>query len=55
MARLAVQSVAKQMRGETVPALIRLSPTLVTRENLYSPEVRRMLSMDWKGDGRSGQ
>jgi ribose transport system substrate-binding protein len=55
MARLAVQSVAKQMRGEPVPSLTRLSPMLVTRENLYSPEVRRMLSMDWKGDGRSGQ
>ena len=55
MARLAVQSVAKQMRGEPVPFLTRLSPMLVTRENLYSPEVRRMLSMDWKGDGRSGQ
>jgi ribose transport system substrate-binding protein len=55
MARLAVQSVARQMRGESVPALIRLSPKLVTRENLDSPEVRRMLSMDWKADGRSGQ
>jgi ribose transport system substrate-binding protein len=55
MGRLAVQAVAREMRGEPVPALIKLSPKLVTRENFYSPEVRRMLSMDWKGDGRSGQ
>lgn len=54
MGRLAVNAVARQMRGESVPALTRISPTLVTRENLDSPEVRRMLSMDWKGDGRSG-
>jgi ribose transport system substrate-binding protein len=55
MARLAVETVAKQLRGESVPPLIKLSPALVTRENLYSPEVSRMLSMDWKGNGRSGK
>jgi ribose transport system substrate-binding protein len=55
MGRLAVERVAMQMHGETGPPIIKLSPTLVTRDNLYSPQVARMLSMDWKGDGRSGQ
>jgi ribose transport system substrate-binding protein len=55
MGRLAVERVAMQMRGESGQPLVKLSPTLVTRENLYSPKVARMLSMDWKGDGRSGQ
>ncbi len=55
MGRLAIERVAMQLRGGTGPAVVKLSPTLVTRENLYSPEVARMLSMDWKADGRSGQ
>jgi ribose transport system substrate-binding protein len=55
MGRLAVERVAMQMRGKTGPPLIKLSPTLVTRDNLNSPQVARMLSMDWRGDGRSGQ
>jgi ribose transport system substrate-binding protein len=55
MGRLAIERVAMQMRGESGPPVVKLSPTLVTRENLYSPQVARMLSMDWKGNGRSGQ
>ena len=55
MGRLAVEQVAMQLRGKSVPPLYKLSPTLVTRENLDSPEVHRMLSMDWRGDGRGGQ
>ena len=55
MGRLAVERVAMQMRGESGPPLVKLSPTLVTRENLNTPQVARMLSMDWRGDGRSGQ
>ena len=55
MGRLAVERVAMQMRGESGPPLVKLSPTLVTRENLNAPQVVRMLSMDWRGDGRSGQ
>ena len=55
MGRLAVERVAMQMRGESGPPLVKLSPTLVTRENLNAPQVARMLSMDWRGDGRSGQ
>jgi len=55
MGRLAVERVAMQMRGESGPPVVKLSPTLVTRENLYSPQVARMLSMDWKGNGGSSQ
>lgn len=55
MGRLAVERIAMQMRGETGPPLIKLSPTLVTRDNLHSAKVARMLSMDWRNDGRSGQ
>ena len=55
MGRLAVEAIAAQLRGGSVPPLIKLAPKLVTRENLHSPEVARMLSMDWNGDGRSGQ
>lgn len=55
MGRLAVERIAMQMRGESGPPLVRLSPTLVTRENINSPQVARMLSMDWRSDGRSGQ
>ena len=54
MGRLAVQRIAYQLHGQTGPALIRLKPTLVTKENLHSVLVSRMLSMDWRGDGRSG-
>ncbi len=55
MGRLAIERVAMQMHGQNGPPLIKLSPTLVTRDNLNSPQVARMLTMDWRGDGRSGQ
>lgn len=55
MGRLAVERIAMQMHGESSgPPVVKLSPTLVTRDNLNSPQVARMLSMDWKGNGRSG-
>ena len=55
MGRLAVERIAAQLHGKSGPPLVKLSPMLVTSNNLYSPEVARMLSMDWRGDGRSGQ
>jgi hypothetical protein len=30
-----------------VPAEIKLNPKLVTRDNLNTPEVQRMLTMNW--------
>ncbi len=45
----AIQLIAAERRGEPVPAEIKLSPKLVTRENLNTPEVQRMLTMNWRG------
>jgi len=45
----AIQLIAAQRRGEKVPAEIKLNPKLVTRENLNTPEVQRMLTMNWSG------
>lgn len=44
----AVQLIAAERRGEHVPEQIKLSPKLVTRENLNSPEVQQMLTMNWR-------
>lgn len=44
----AVQLIAAQLRGEKVPAEIKLRPQLVTRDNLNTPEVQRMLTMNWR-------
>lgn len=49
MGERAVTAIAAQLRGEAVPSLVKLEPTLVTRENLNSPEVRKLLTMDWSG------
>ncbi len=46
----AIQLIAAQRRGEKVPAEIKLSPKLVTRENLNTPEVQRMLTMNWRAN-----
>src|SRR5271156_4718274 len=44
----AIQLIAAERRGEAVPGQIKLSPKLVTRENLNTPEVQRMLTMNWR-------
>jgi ribose transport system substrate-binding protein len=44
----AVQLIAAQERGETVPGETRLRPTLVTRVNIDTPEVQRILSVNWR-------
>ena len=41
----AMELLADQRQGKPVPALIRFSPRLVTRDNLNSPEIRRMLGL----------
>jgi len=46
----AIQLIAAQRRGEKVPAEIKLNPKLVTRENLNTPEVQRMLTMNWSAN-----
>jgi len=44
----AVKTIAAQLHGQQVVAEVKLSPVLVTRENFNSPEVREMISMDWR-------
>ncbi len=47
MGSRAVTAIAAQLHGQTVDPLVKISPKLVTRENLNTPEVQRMLTMDW--------
>jgi ribose transport system substrate-binding protein len=44
----AVNTIAAQLRGDPVPAQVKLKPILVTRENADSSGVRRMFSMIWR-------
>ena len=44
----AVQWIAAQRHGEKVPNKIELKPVLVTKSNIDSPEVQKMLSVDWR-------
>ncbi len=45
MGRLAVEFVADSRQGQPVPAITRLKPILVTRDNLKTPEIRRILGL----------
>jgi ribose transport system substrate-binding protein len=44
----AVQSIAARRRGEWVPDRIELKPVLVTKANIDSAQVQRMLSVNWR-------
>jgi ribose transport system substrate-binding protein len=44
----AINTIAAQLRGQLVKAEVKLKPVLVTRDNLNSPEVRQMISMEWR-------
>jgi ribose transport system substrate-binding protein len=44
----AIKTIAAQLHGQPVGAQVKLSPVLVTRENLNSPAVRQMISMEWR-------
>lgn len=44
----AVQEIAAGKRGESVPDVIRLKPVLVTRENIDTPQIQKMLSGYWR-------
>ena len=44
----AVQTIAAQLSGQTASAEIKLKPVLVNQENLDSPEIHEILSMDWR-------
>ncbi len=42
----AVELLSDQIHGKAVPALIKVSPRLVTKSNLASPEIQRILALD---------
>jgi ribose transport system substrate-binding protein len=44
----AVRIILASLRGQPIPAEKELAPTLVTRENVSSPEVKRLSSMEWR-------
>ncbi len=44
----AIQSIAARRRGESVPDKIELKPVLVTKGNIDSDEVQKMLSLNWR-------
>jgi hypothetical protein len=39
---------AAQLRGEHLPDKIELKPVLVTKANIDSDEVQKMLSVNWR-------
>ena len=47
MGRQSVQLILDEPQNKSVTAEIRLKPTLVTRDNLNSPQVRSILSLNW--------
>ncbi len=48
MGQLAVDLIDGERHGRAMPALIKLQPTLITRQNVNTPEIRRLTSMDWR-------
>jgi ribose transport system substrate-binding protein len=48
MGQLAVDLIDGERHGRPMPALIKLQPILITRQNINSPEIRRLTSMDWR-------
>jgi ribose transport system substrate-binding protein len=48
MGQRAVELIQAKRQGQTVPAVTYLHPKLISRDNMNTPEVRRMLSLDWK-------
>jgi ribose transport system substrate-binding protein len=49
----AVLLIDERSKGRSAPNLTLFPPTLVTRENLSSEQVRRMISVDWKPNSPS--
>jgi len=48
MGSLAVRWIAARTRGEAVPDKVELPPLLVNKGNIDSPEIQRMLAVDWR-------
>jgi ribose transport system substrate-binding protein len=48
MGQQAVETIEAKRHGRPMPAVVYLHPKLITRDNINTPEVRQMLSLDWK-------
>jgi len=48
MGRQAADLIHAELHGQSVPALIRLRPLLVNRDNIDTQAVRELTSMDWR-------
>ena len=48
MGQMAVDLINGERHGRPMPALIKLQPLLITRQNVNTPEIRRLTSMDWR-------
>ncbi|MEY2412045.1 MAG: ribose transport system substrate-binding protein [Acidobacteriaceae bacterium] len=48
MGELAVDLIGAERHGHPMPASIKLQPALATRQNIDTPEIRRLTSMEWK-------
>jgi len=48
MGALAVRWIAARARGEVVPDRVKLTPVLVTKSNIDSPEIQKLLAVDWR-------
>ena len=48
MGEQAIELIHNRLLGKVVPATVYLHPKLLTRDNINTPEVRQMLSMDFK-------
>jgi ribose transport system substrate-binding protein len=44
----AVRTIATQLQGQPVAREVKVTPVIVTLENVRSPEIRQMLSMEWR-------
>lgn len=48
MGSLAVRWIAARTRGESVPDRVELPPVLVNKSNIDTPEIQRLLAVDWR-------
>lgn len=48
MGHLAVELIDADRHGKAMPPLIKLQPVAITRQNVDTPEIRHLLSMEWR-------
>lgn len=48
MGRLAVELIDAERHGKSMPSLVKLQPIAITRQNVNTPAIRHLLSMEWR-------